>query len=287
MAVGALLAALGAIGAYLTGEVIPQLEDSDLRVFLAAVIAVALNFLRKFLSDTTTLRLVLLAFALAVPAGLNAQTALPSPGRAVGFVEADTPGKWIVLSSTLAPVAPRVLEGGKVCVFEAAAGQYAVIQIPPGDAQPVVVTLVLGGVSPAPVPPPGPEPPAPPGPGPPGPGPTPPNPQPAGPRNVLIFHESAAKSQEWTRTVNLLRVGPQSQYLASQGHRLWILDDDSVGADGRPSPAVAQWQPQIGGLALPVLLITDPTTRVVIHKQSLPATVTADGVLEILKAHGG
>lgn len=260
-------------------------EHPTLVLSLFAAINVA-NAILRWLT-TQPLACWLLVALLTLPGSLFAQTALPAPGRAVGYVEADTTGKWIVLSSTLAPVSPRVLEGGKVCVFEAAAGQYAVIQIPPGDAQPVVVTLTLGGVAPVPVPPPGPSPPGPEPPTPPGPGPAPPNPQPAGPRNLLIFHESANKTQDWTRTVNLLRVGPQSQYLAAKGHRLWILDDDSVGSDGRPSPAVAQWQPQISGLALPVLLITDPATRVVIHKQSLPATVTADGVLEILKAHGG
>jgi len=47
--VGAVLAAAGAIAAYLTGEVIPQLKDSDLKLLLAAIVSILLNILRKLL----------------------------------------------------------------------------------------------------------------------------------------------------------------------------------------------------------------------------------------------
>lgn len=116
----------------------------------------------------------------------------------------------------------------------------------------------------------------------------PPTPGPvAGPRMVVLLHETADKSPEWTRAINLLRVGPQAQYLSSKGHSLLILDDDSVGADGKPSPAVARWLPHVQGLDLPVLIVADKATGGVTHKQSLPDAVTADGIVEIIKSHGG
>lgn len=96
-------------------------------------------------------------------------TIFPKPGKAVGYVRATEPGKWIVLASTLLPVKPEVVNEGKGCIFEGDAGTYAVIRIPKGDDdQPDVYTVTLGGI------------PAPPGPTPPGP--QPPGPQPPGPQ---------------------------------------------------------------------------------------------------------
>ena len=124
---------------------------------------------------------------------------------------------------------------------------------------------------------------------PPGPGPDPtPVPTPAGLRTVLIFHETGSKTPAWTSAQNLLRSGPANDYLASKGHTLYILDEDSLGGDGKPSPIITKWQPTLQGLARPVMVIYDNTTKAVVHKQSLPAaTVTATQVVDILKAHGG
>lgn len=227
----------------------------------------------------------------------DAQTALPSPGRAVGYVEADTPGKWIVLSSTLAPVAPRVLEGGKVCVFEAAAGQYAVIQIPPGDAQPVVVTLVLGGVAPVPVPPgpnpPGPDPPAPPGPPGPGPPPNPPQPAPiaAAGFRVLILHETAARLPESQEQI--LSSPEVAGYLLAKtardsnggaSFRFW--DDDYSEAQLGNAPdylrAAYLTAKQARPDNTPWIVVSDGKTG---ESRELPATV-AD-TLALLRKYGG
>lgn len=92
---------------------------------------------------------------LCVPTALWGQslTVLPSAGKAAGFVSAPEPGKWIVFATGFMPVQPTLVDGGKSIVFEGEAGEYAVIYLPPGDAQPLVQKVVLGGVAPQPDPP--------------------------------------------------------------------------------------------------------------------------------------
>jgi hypothetical protein len=126
-------------------------------------------------------------------------------------------------------------------------------------------------------------PPDPPQPPDPTPGPTPP--VPAGARAVLILRETAESTPQLARLLTQLRTGQHAEYLRSKGHSLSILDDDAVGSDGRPSPAVELWRPHFAGLTLPAVLIYDPTSKVVIAKQSLPATSAE--VIETLKRHGG
>jgi hypothetical protein len=227
-------------------------------------------------------RIALAAAVLALlPATLLADTTvLPSSGKAVGVVRSSEPGKWIVLSADFTPVQPIVLDDGKACIFEGPAGRYAVFLIPPGESQPQISIVVLGGVSPvppAPVPP-GPTPPDPPSP-------TPPDPTPAGPRGIAIIRETAETSAPLARLINQLRTGPQSQYLASKGHKLDVWDDDSVLADGRPSPKAEAWKPIYAGLTLPVLIIYDPASKNILHKGTLPES--ADAVIEAVRKAGG
>lgn len=143
-------------------------------------------------------------------------------------------------------------------------------------------TLVIVGQGPGPTPIPGP------GPTPEPPGPTPPIPTPpvvVGPRAVLIVHEVADKTPDFARLITALRAGPQAEYLKTKGHTLRILDDDSLDQDGKP--ALEAWRPYFSSLTLPVLLVIDPTAKVVLHKESIAPSATAESVVQKVKEHGG
>lgn len=165
----------------------------------------------------------------------------------------------------------------KSLVFTGPPGTYQIMLAVSVDGKldqgQATVTILSG--KPTPIPP-GPTPP----PDPPDP---PPDPTPAGPRTVLIVHETAETTAEWARTINALRTGPQSQYLKDKQHRLFILDDDSVGSDGRPS--LESWSKVLAGMALPVVMVLDEQAKVVIHKESVAKDTTADRILGIVKGH--
>lgn len=86
------------------------------------------------------------------------------------------------------------------------------------------------------------------------------------------------------RTVQDLRAGPQADYLKSKGHALWILDDDSVGANGQP--VLPGWMRAAGNPTLPALIIaTDSSPPQILHKGPWPDT--ADAVITQLQQAGG
>lgn len=85
----------------------------------------------------------------------------PAPGNSLGMVTAPEAGKWIVVTPDFLPVQFSILEAGKVCVIQGKPGVYGVFFFPPGDAQPLVQRVTLGGASPDPPEPP--DPPVPPG----------------------------------------------------------------------------------------------------------------------------
>ena len=126
---------------------------------------------------------------------------------------------------------------------------------------------------------------------PPGPGPEPPKPEPpvvvSGKRRLLLVHESADDTPEVSRLLVALRAGTAAAYLSEKGHKLSILDDDSVDASGKPAADVEQWRPHFSGLKLPVLFVLDETGKTLIHKQELSAGTTAAQVVEIVKGKGG
>lgn len=117
-------------------------------------------------------------------------------------------------------------------------------------------------------------------PDPPNPEPDPPDPTPSGLRSVMLIHESAEKTPAWAITINQLRTGAQAKYLSDRKTRLDILDDESLAGDAR-------WTSILAGLTLPAVIVTDSKTRVVVHKQAVPLTATADEILAIIKTHGG
>lgn len=114
-------------------------------------------------SDRFTDRLrfpILLAFSATLLLTLQAPaqiSVLPTQGKSLGSASAPEPGKWIVFAAGFLPVQPVLMDGGKSIVWEGDAGDYAVIYLPPGDAQPVVQRVTLGDAKP-PDPQPDPEP---------------------------------------------------------------------------------------------------------------------------------
>ena len=91
---------------------------------------------------------------LLLPLPASAQiTVLPTQGKSLGSASAPEPGKWIVFAAGFLPVQPVLLDGGKTILWEGDAGDYAVIYLPPGDAQPVVQRVTLGGTVTPPIPP--------------------------------------------------------------------------------------------------------------------------------------
>lgn len=177
--------------------------------------------------------------------------------------------EWRVYpTKTILPV-----DAKKRCVFASGQpGEYLfILATAKGDAVAIAEHKVrVGQPGPTPIPP--------------GPGPTP---VVEGKRAVLIVYESADQTPEVSSLLVALRKPPAATYLQSKGHTLSILDDDAVDQDGKPAAAVEAWRPQFAGLTLPALLIVDPASKSLVHKQSLPASATADNVIEILKQHGG
>lgn len=96
-----------------------------------------------------------------------------------------------------------------------------------------------------------------------------------GPRDVLIVHETATDGPAFARLKSNLRSGAAYDYLKAKGHTLLIQDQD----DG--SPVIKQWQAELTGQTLPVILIS--AKGKLLAKQTLPATATADDVLTIIK----
>jgi hypothetical protein len=103
----------------------------------------------------------LLVCSAAIAAAQPFQT-LPEPGKFLGYVATEQPGKWLVFGpGGFTVVQPTVLEGGKAIVWQGDPGEYAAVFFPPGDTvQPLVQKVVLGTGTPKPpvppTPPPGP-----------------------------------------------------------------------------------------------------------------------------------
>lgn len=105
--------------------------------------------------------IILLLIAASVAPAQELKT-LPEPGKLLGYVAAEEPGKWLVFGpGGITIVQPTVIDGGRAVFWQGAAGEYAVVFLPPGDAQPLPINVVLGPATP-PTPPNPPDPPKPP-----------------------------------------------------------------------------------------------------------------------------
>ena len=233
-------------------------------------------------SDRFTDRLrfpILLAVValLLLPLPASAQiTVLPTQGKSLGSASAPEPGKWIVFAAGFLPVQPVLLDGGKTILWEGDAGDYAVIYLPPGDAQPVVQRVTLGGVKP-PDPQPDPEP-----------DPQPP-PQPVK-WQVAIFVESADLDTMPLPQLEITSSLVFRKTLESSGHKLLgVWDKD------RPTTTVCDGdvcrQVPVGGKhdAYWAAISGDPLPRIAIAPidggavQDFPLPATAAELLQLLQ----
>lgn len=101
-----------------------------------------------------------------------------------------------------------------------------------------------------------------------------------GPMQIVVVRESGDTTPGFSRTVTELRNGEAAAYLKSKNHRFDVWDDDVVDEKGQRL-VNAEW---IAGLALPAVVLLDGTSGRVLHRETLPATVTANAILELVKA---
>lgn len=100
-------------------------------------------------------------------AALGQMTVLPTTGKSLGSATAPEAGKWMVISSDFLPVSVLYIdkapdsELAKGVMWEGDPGIYGVMYFPPGDKQPIMQRVTLGGATPTPEP--QPDPPVPPG----------------------------------------------------------------------------------------------------------------------------
>jgi hypothetical protein len=139
---------------------------------------------------------------------------LPTPGKLAGFVSKDAPGKWIIFGPNgFKAIVPLIVDGGKAVVWQGDAGEYAVIYLPPGDAQPEPLVVVLGG---------GENPPKPPD----------PKPEPGGPYQVVLFYSPDQLDNLTPDQRQILNSQAFREKLKATGHSLLgVLPDNAA-----PSP---------------------------------------------------
>jgi hypothetical protein len=65
----------------------------------------------------------------------------------------------------------------------------------------------------------------------------------SGPYTVLVVHESASDTPDQARIFMNLRQGATQKAMQAKGHKVVILDKDSVDADGKPTAILAKYGP--------------------------------------------
>lgn len=97
---------------------------------------------------TALMWVIVLACILGLHFLANAQdlNVLPTAGKSLGYASSPEPGGWLVLGEGFKVVAPIVAEDNKSIVFEAEAGEYAILFFPANAPipQPRVAKVVLG-----------------------------------------------------------------------------------------------------------------------------------------------
>lgn len=106
-----------------------------------------------------------------------------------------------------------------------------------------------------------------------------------GPRTVLIVNETLDRTPEVAAIFTQLRAGDAAKYLAEKGHTLTILDDDASNPDGKPAEVLEKYRADFTNVGLPCVLVVHPESGRVMGAAKLPET--ADGVIELLRQHGG
>jgi hypothetical protein len=172
---------------------------------------------------------------------------LPEPGQSLGYAEHTEAGKWIVFGPDgFRPVQPTILGGGTAALWQGTAGEYAVICLPPGDAQPVVAVVELGGGSPDPEPDPDPQP-------------TP------GATWGIIVEETSERTPEQAQVYSRLRQQVQL-------NQVLLLDQDNPGPAERYVQVARE-----SGHALPVLVAISADGEVV---STQPCPMDVGAILE-------
>jgi hypothetical protein len=169
--------------------------------------------------------------------------------------------------------------GDEVLFFhDPVVGEYVIagrVQVETPGRDPVEDFRTIVKVGHAPQPPPGPEPEPP--------GPTPPVTE--GARHVVIVYETADVTPAFARLLNGLRSGTNAKYLADHKHRLDLIDDDAVTADGAKAALLEKYAPSA---KFPrSLIVADAASGAVVAVGELTDASTAAGVIEFIKQNGG
>lgn len=102
-----------------------------------------------------------------------------------------------------------------------------------------------------------------------------------GVRNIVVLREAADTTPDLARLTTALRAGEPAKYLKEKGHKLLILDDDSLDENGQPPKLLTTLLAL--NPPLPSLFVLNGDA--VLHQGPLPAS--ADEVLNIIKRNGG
>lgn len=111
-----------------------------------------------------------------------------------------------------------------------------------------------------------------------------------GKRFLYLIRETTNIDTDLARVVEDIQGGgnAESQYLASKGHRMILLDPDDVDPAGQPSGLFKKLQGELTGLALPAVIVTDQSTGAVLLKLSInPDTITAVQLVDFVQSTGG
>lgn len=225
---------------------------------------------------------ILLGFAMLVAGQHYLPSVDPTPGPPLPVPVVVEPTTFVPADSIATKDGIRLdAERTKlICdIANAGDGTFVLRYQPVGKAE-ITRTIVVSGDKP-------PIPPVPPGPTPPPVPPTPVPPIPTGPLTILLIRESKDSTPEMATTIRDLRTGAAADYLKSKSHSLGILDVDAKDPDGKPSPAVEEWRKYFAGLTLPAVVMYDPATKQLIHKQPLAPGTTAASLITTIKEHGG
>jgi len=158
-------------------------------------------------------------------------------------------------------------------------GRYTVIVVAAsakGEQSWASITLIVGNVGPQPPP----TPPVPPEPKPPEP-PVPPTPVANQQLVVIVIEESANAAQERAKFFNDAAL---SAKIEQKKHKVYAVDKDVVGPDGRPPASLVGYLNEAAGKKLPWIVIADMKG---VKMFSGPTPLDAASVLKLLVEYGG
>lgn len=155
-----------------------------------------------------------------------------------------------------------VREPGRYVVFVVAASAK-------GEQTVAKTVLVVEGARPPPKPDPKPEPPVP--------------PKPVSEQKlvVVVIEETNAAAQERAKFFNDAALAAR---ITAKGHKVYALDKDVVGADGKPPASLAGYLAEAAGKKLPWVVIADWTGKKLF---SGPVPLDAAAVLKLMMEYGG